>query len=308
MACLAGIHDPFRKAERLLGELAGWSCDAETIRRRCHQEAKDARRERGERAQLPDQFTQAHGDQELHIDAGKVNTPDGWRDVKVAAFARRARAAPATSANYEQRDLPAPAVRAVLAEVEGVHSFGPRCRAEAERLGVKVGAGLSVLGDGAEWIWNLATEQFAGAVQVLDIYHAVEHLADAGRRAFGDEQGLDSWLEDARRALAGDGYAGVVETLARPLGSAEARQRLDEAAAETLNYFCSHRERLGYAVRLWRGQVIGSGLVEGTIKQRVNVRMKRSGARWQPEHVGPFVELMAMSDTVEWDEYWAMAL
>jgi hypothetical protein len=79
---------------------------------------------------------------------------------------------------------------------------------------------------------------------------------------------------------------------------------LDKAAA-TLNHFCDHRGRLGYAAPLLRGQVIGSGLVEGTIKQRVNVRMKRSGARWLAEHVGPFVELMAMADSVEWSEYWA---
>ncbi len=308
MACLAGVHDPFRKAERLLGELCGWSCDAETIRRLCHQEAKDARRERGRRVRLPEQFAKAEGDQELHIDAGKVNTPGGYRDVKVAVFGKRERAEPATSADYEQRDLPAPAVRGLLAEVEGVESFGPRCAAEAQRLGVTVLAGLTVLGDGAEWIWNLATEQFAGAAQVLDVYHAVEHLADAGRRAFGDGLGLAGWLEGGRRLLVGDGYLGAVEALARPVGDGEARRRLDEAAGEALNYFCGHRDRLGYAARLVRGQVIGSGLVEGTIKQRVNVRMKRSGARWLPEHVGPFVELMAMADTAEWGEYWAMAI
>ena len=51
--------------------------------------------------------------------------------------------------------------------------------------------------------------------------------------------------------------------------------------------------------------MIGSGLVEGTIKQRVNVRMKRSGARWLPEHVGPFVEMLAMADGPEWSEFWA---
>lgn len=308
MACLAGTHEPFRKAERLLGELSGWSADAETIRRLCHHEARAARRQRPRRQGLPEAFAEAKGDQELHIDAGKVNTPDGWRDVKVAVFAKRERAGPATAADYEQRDLPAPLVRTVLAEVEGVGSFGPRCLAEATRLGVVVLAGLTVLGDGAEWIWNLATEHFAGAAQVLDVYHAVEYLADAGRQAFGESRGLDGWLDGARRMLVGDGYAGAVEALTRPLPDEAARLRLDEAAPKAVNYLCGHKDRLGYAARLLRGQVIGSGLVEGTIKQRVNVRMKRSGARWLAEHVGPFVELMAMADTVEWGEFWAMAL
>jgi hypothetical protein len=108
MACLAGIHDPFRKAERLLGELSGWSCDAETIRWLCQQEAKAARRGRGQRERLPEECAKAEGDQEMHVDARKVNTPGGWRDVKVAVFARRRRGEPATSEDYEQRDLPAP--------------------------------------------------------------------------------------------------------------------------------------------------------------------------------------------------------
>lgn len=315
MACLAGIHDPFRKAERLLGELAGWSCDAEAVRRLCHQEARTARRERGDRTGLPEQFAEAPGDQELHADAGKVNTPDGWRDVKVAVFAKRERAEPATSADYEQRDLPAPGARSIVAEVEEAQAFGRRCRAEAVRLGVSSAvegalvlvAGLSVLGDGAEWIWNLAGHVFAGAAQTLDVYHGCEQMAKAGRAALGEE-GLEQWLDGARVKLVGDGYAGVCEVIADLTSDAETSQRLGTTTAEVLNYFCGHQTRLNYAARLRRGQVIGSGLVEGTIKQRVNVRMKRSGARWLPEHVGPFVELMALADTVEWSEYWAIAL
>jgi hypothetical protein len=53
--------------------------------------------------------------------------------------------------------------------------------------------------------------------------------------------------------------------------------------------------------------VIGSGLVEGTIKQRVQLRMKRANARWLPEHVGPFVELLSLLDSPEWSEHLATA-
>jgi hypothetical protein len=307
LACLAGIHDPFRQAEQLLAELSGWSIDAETIRRRCHAEAALARQQRGRRGAFAEQFVAASGDRELHLDAGKVNTPAGWRDVKVAVFACRQRSTPAGVDHYEQRELPTPTTRSVVAAVEEAQAFGPRCQAEAERLGVSA-VGLSVLGDGAEWIWNLAGERFRGAAQVLDIYHGVEHLADAARAALGEGPEMTRWLDEARRQLIGDGYAGVCAALMQPLSEEEQRCRLAAAAAAVLNYFCGHQGRLGYAVRLRRGQVIGSGLVEGTIKQRVNVRMKRSGARWQPEKVGPFVELMAMADSPEWSEHWAMAV
>lgn len=102
------MSDPFRKAEKLLQELAGWSLDAETLRRSCHAEASQAATTRAGRTALPSAFEQAAGDRELHIDAGKVNTPEGWRDVKVAVFACRERAETGSSEQIGQRDLPEP--------------------------------------------------------------------------------------------------------------------------------------------------------------------------------------------------------
>jgi hypothetical protein len=71
-----------------------------------------------------------------------------------------------------------------------------------------------------------------------------------------------------------------------------------------LNYFAGRRGRLNYALRLRRGQSIGSGMVEGPIKQLLNRRMKPTGARWRVAQVGPFVELRALADSPEWDAYW----
>ena len=329
MACLAGINDPFRKADTLLSALAGWHASAETIRKCCHEVAVDARERRTELGGLPQQFEKASNQyREAHIDAGKVNTPDGWRDIKLVVFACREQGESSTSKDYEQRDLPAPSVRSVIAEVEEASAFGPRCKAEAKRLGVVNASAptierLSVLGDGAEWIWNLADQQFAGAAQLLDVYHGVEKLAEAGREEFG--QGTDAmhkWLDEARGKLVGDGYAGVCEAMMRQSGEEAGTENTGvgvgkdapkggvmmggEVAASVLNYFCGHQGRMEYAGRLRKGQVIGSGLVEGTIKQRVNVRMKRGSARWLAEHAGPFVELIAMADTIEWNEFWVL--
>jgi hypothetical protein len=306
MACRAGACDPFRKAELLLRELSGWSVDADTLRRRCHEQAARAASARGDRAALPGAFANAPGDRELHIDAGKVNTvEDGWRDVKVAAFACRERAAPCDSADLQRRRLPGPSVRSVVAAVEGREDFGPRVEAEALRLAVPLGEGLSVLGDGAGWIWDLASDHFHGAQQLLDVWHGVEKLAKAARAALGSGPQLQAWLDGAKGKLVGDGYAGVCEALATPLADSQAQRRLNEAAAETLSYFADHRGRLGYAARLRRGQAIGSGLVEGSIKQLVNLRMKRTGARWRVARVGNFVEFLALAEGPEWREHWA---
>lgn len=304
MACLAGVHDPFRKAEFLLEQLSGWSLDAETLRRLCHQEAARAAAQRLERMESSSQFAEWPGDREVHVDAGKVNTPEGWRDVKIAVFACRDRAAGANSEDFQQRDLPAPAARSVIAAVEEASAFGADCEREARRLGLTEATPLTVLGDGAEWIWNLADARFPQADQVLDVYHALEHLAVIGRAAAENGEASASWLADARRKLLADGYVGVCEIIAAPQENLEAQQRVNEASVKVLNYFAGHRDRLHYAARLCRGQAIGSGLVEGTIKELVNLRMKRTGARWQTTRVGHFVEFLALSRSPEWQEYW----
>ncbi len=76
------------------------------------------------------------------------------------------------------------------------------------------------------------------------------------------------------------------------------------ALGEVLNYFAAHQGRLNYALRLRRGQSIGSGLVEGSIKQLLNKRLKQTGARWRVEHVGPLVERGALAAGPEWQAFW----
>jgi hypothetical protein len=303
MACLAGVRQSFAQAEQVLTELAGWELDEETIRRLCHAEAAHARATREDRATAAS-FAAAPGDREIQIDAGKVNTAEGWRDVKVAVFACRERGEPAGAADWDRRDVPAPSIRAVVAAIEEASAFGDRCGSEAQRLGLKEPSGLHVLGDGAEWIWNLSRRQFPGAAENLDIYHGTEHLAEAARRVFGEGTAATrQQTERGRTRLLEDGYPGVLDWVGEiggqiPVGGDGA------ALGGVLNYFAGHRDRLRYALRLRRGQAIGSGLVEGSIKQLLNRRLKQTGARWKMSHVGPFVELGALANSPEWGTYW----
>jgi hypothetical protein len=208
MACLAGVQQSFAKAETLLTELARWELDDETIRRLCHHEAARAAATREERA-TAEAFAAAPGDREVHIDAGKVNTQEGWRDVKVAVFACRQRGEPADASAWDKRDLPAPAVRSVVAAVEEASAFGERCAAEACRLGLTDPTALSVSGDGAEWIWNLSQRRFPGASENLDIHHGAEHVAEAARGVFGEGTAdARSEAERGRLRLLEDGYGG----------------------------------------------------------------------------------------------------
>lgn len=303
MASLLGVQQSFQKAQVALSEVAGWELDDNTIRQLCHRVAQRASASRVQRA-TAQAFAQAQGDWELQIDAGKANTLEGWRDVKVAVAARRPRGEPSTAAGWDERDLPAPAVRSVIAAVEEAAALGQRCAAEMERLGLPDPKELSVLGDGAEWLWNLSEQHFPGAAGLLDIWHGAEHLGEGAKKVFG--QGSEQAREQAargRQRLLEDGYWGVTQWVGELTGLMPAGG--DGAAlGGVLNYFCGHQDRLNYALRLRRGQSIGSGLVEGSIKQLLNKRLKQTGARWKVEHVGPLVELGALAAGPEWPAFW----
>jgi hypothetical protein len=307
MACLLGVQQSFVKAEVALAEVAGWYLDDNTIRQLCHATAARATAGRATRDSAAafataQQRAPTVVDVEVQLDAGKVNTPEGWRDVKVAVFACRQRAAPTTVADWDERDLPAPAVRTVVAAVEEASAFGVRCAAETARLQLDPAA-LSVRGDGAEWLWNLRQQHFPASDQLLDFWHGAEHLAAAAQAVCDPLTGeADRQTNRGKVRLLEDGYWGVTAWVGELAGAGRGGD--GAALGDVLNYFAAHQERLNYALHLRRGQSLGSGLVEGTIKQLLNKRVKQTGARWRVEHVGPFVELGALAAGPEWQAFW----
>lgn len=302
LLAFVGAQESFAKARRMLLELCGLRVGEETIRKATHHAARRAAESRGDRDDA-DRFHDAEGVVEVLVDAGKVNTTEGWRDVKMAVFAKREEGESATPAEWAQRELPAPTCHVVVAAIEGAAEFTVRVRAEADRLGVATTADVTVLGDGAEWIWNLADAALPQAEGVLDVFHAVEHVADAAKAVWGESEAAPH-LESGRAALLKEGKAGVEEWI----GASHALLPPDASSEPLLKlagYFAKHPTRLDYAGRLEAGRSIGSGQVEGAIKQMINLRLKRTGARWRREHVGPLVELVALSQSPEWPQLWA---
>ena len=309
MAVFAGARDSFARAEQALRELCGWHLDDEAIRRLTHAAAGRATRTRSARP-APAEFATTAEDPtpiEVGIDAGKGNTDTGWRDVKVAVFAARKVGEPASLADWDERELPPPTARTVVAGVEEACHFAGRVRAEADRLRVTSATDVTVLGDGAEWIWNLAAEVLPQAGGVLDAYHALAHVSDAVTGIWGDGTGATAErVASGRVALLGGGKVGIEGWIGERFGEWPAGHD-GEPLRALAGYLLRHPTRLGYAGRLASGRGIGSGLVEGAIKQVVNRRLKQTGARWRVRHVGPLVELVALLDTPDWNALWTAA-
>jgi hypothetical protein len=249
-------------------------------------------------------FATAGGDVEFQTDGTMVNTWEGWREMRLGVFAKRERGQPATAAQWDTRRLPAPCARVLFGGIERADHFGPRIRRWAARLGIADPSAVSVLGDGAEWIWNQAAAQLPGSRGWLDIYHGAEHLAGCAQVLHGEGTAAARvWVDAGRRALLTEGAAGVQAHLAASRAGVRSPAKR-QALGDVARYFARQADHLGYAERLASGQSIGSGLVEGACKQVVGRRMKQTGARWRVRRANRMATLCCTFHGDTWKPYW----
>ena len=304
LICFLGGRNSFAATEQTLSECCGWKVSDERIRQACEAESTGIADFRENSPAVAEIFVEAAGDVEFQTDAAKVNTSGGWRDMKIGIFARRERGEPATPAEWDERHLPAPTTRAAFAAIAAIDEFAPRWKEWAARLKIEDLTTITVLGDGAEWIWNAATRQFGGCHQVLDIYHAAEHIDAAAKRLLGEGAAAKEWLNQGRQLLLSDGWAGLCDHLGQTLTADNGpvgRAALDELTS----YFAAHTERLNYCHRLYTGQSIGSGMVEGAAKNLIGKRLKQTGARWVVGAVNKMAHLCCLTYSDHWSLYWA---
>ncbi len=296
LVCLAGASWSFDRAAAHLKEFCGLSVCDNTIRRICHEHGGAMRDWQRESAAAAAAFRAAGGDVEFQTDGTAVNTTEGWREMRLSIFAKRHRGRPAVAGATEPRGLPAPHVRVVQAGIRTGDQLGPAWRRQAARLGLTATADLTLIADGAKWIWRQWEANLPGAAGVLDVYHASEHLWAAARGHFGDgTAAAHTWAEQRRATLLAGGAAALVAELAGP------------AWAELRAYFEPHGGHTDYAGRLADGRSIGSGMVEGACKQVVGRRLKQTGARWKVRRVERMAALCAVQASDQWDAYWAAA-
>lgn len=307
LACLATASWSFAVAADRLAELAGVTLDDETLRRHVEQAAArlEARRKAAEPAAT--RFAAAPGAVEFLVDGVFVPTRNGWRELKLARFQKRVPGAAAAPEAWARRLLPPPTADVAYGSLEESAAFTAQWRPWAQRLGVTEAKDLTVLADGAEWIWAGVAEQFPGARGVLDIFHAVEHVAAVAGVLYGPETpAATAWTERGRRALLGDGWLGLCDVVGATL-AAGVTPAGQEALDGLVSYFAKHTAHVGYYRQLQRGQAIGSGAVEG-LAARMGRRLKTAGQGWREAHVGPMATLVALVQTPEWPDLWEPSL
>jgi hypothetical protein len=186
--------------------------------------------------------------------------------------------------------------------IETAEAFGRRISLEAYRRGWNRAEKKVVIGDGAPWIWNLTEEHFPGAVQIVDLYHARQHLGElSGKLWPTDERRRRCWMSQRQKQLDG----GRIESLVRGLRSlSPASGEAAELVRHTADYFAVNAQRMRYPTFRRQHLFVGSGVVEAGCKSLIGNRLKRSGMFWTVRGANAIIALRCNRLSGKFEDYW----
>jgi hypothetical protein len=182
--------------------------------------------------------------------------------------------------------------------VDALSAFAQRVDREAQRRGFDHAPRRVVLGDGAPWIWNLADDLFPGAIQIVDLFHAKQHLSDVAKVIYGP--GTDRARQWAR--LRHDELdAGHLRALCHALRPHVATH---PDVRRCWDYMTHHRARMRYPTFRAQGLCVSSGVVEAGCKVAIGTRLKRTGMHWTVAGADAIIALRCCRLSGRFEDFW----
>lgn len=177
-------------------------------------------------------------------------------------------------------------------------AFAARVEREATRRGFDRAARQAVLGDGAKWIWTLADERFPDAVQIVDRFHAKQHLSDVAKSIYGATSDLASSWARARHEELDAGDLDAVLTALR------LHAPHDDEARKCVDYVERNRARMDYPAFRAAGLCTSTGVVEAGCKVAIGTRCKRAGMHWTVAGVDAIIALRCCKLSGRFEDFW----
>lgn len=220
-----------------------------------------------------------------------------WHEIKTGVFFCQEQLAETESGRGQISDK-------VIVRWKGAPlELGRRLGYEALRGGVGRAEETLVLGDGSKWIWNLAEDRWSDARQLLDFFHASEHLNQLALAVCREEATAKAWSEKRLHELRhGQEQVAlkIIAALEKPRGEAR------EVVRKEKTYFANQSGRMNYKEIADRGWPIGSGAVESACRQS-QCRFKRCGQFWTDRGFRHLSALDEARRNSHWDQIWGSA-
>jgi hypothetical protein len=284
---LAGVSVCAKQAQRLSEEMGVRALTYRETQRVAALEGSESTR----KALFPSLATRWRAPDVLYLEADGVHTPmtDGYRETKVGL---------ARSVTKGGKPRGPTRYTSHLGDAE---TFGEHWYALALAAGLESAKRVVVLGDGAAWIWNQADWHFPGAIQILDWFHATEHLWETARAAYGEEASCAcAWVKAREDEL----FNGRWDSLMRAMRAlATSFPQAAEAVRLNIGYLENNRCRMDYAQYKKMGLSIGSGAAESGCKRVVTQRLKGSGMRWKDRGAQTIAALRCLVLSNTWHQF-----
>jgi len=232
----------------------------------------------------------------VSLDGGMVNIRgQGWKEMKVGVVYDVSTHLEYDEHSEEYIPLPHAEHLAYCAVLGDVDRFRPALWALAVAQALPTARKSSVTADGAEWIWNISADLFPDSTQIVDWFHACDHLAQAAEALFPTEpKRANSWFHQRQDDL----FLGNLQAITAPLDKAD--------LAQYSHYFHHHQRRMQYQEFREDGLPIGSGTVESGVKQ-FKTRLVASGMRWNPDSAQRMLLIRAAVLDHSFDDCWRLA-
>ncbi len=176
-------------------------------------------------------------------------------------------------------------------------AFAARVLREANRRGFPEAARGVVLGDGSPWIWNTAAELFPQATQILDRFHAKEHLSKVGKAIYGDTTEGKPWIQSRYDELDQGRLKSLVAALHGHAGQYQ-------EARECIHYLWNNRRRMRYPKFHQQGLCTSTGVVEAGCKVVIGTRLKRAGMHWSVKGANAIIALRCSKLSRRFEDFW----
>jgi hypothetical protein len=187
--------------------------------------------------------------------------------------------------------------------IEPAEEFGKRIYREAWNRGWSRAQKKVIIGDGAEWIWNLADQHFPGAIQIVDLYHARQHLWDVARTLHpNDPVNQKAWMKVHQKRLLDKGKTEKLVLSLRSIASSH-EEVLENLRTEA-DYFERNAERMRYPKFRRQHLFVGSGVIEAGCKTVIGSRLKQSGMFWTVRGANSIIALRCCHLNGRFEDYW----
>lgn len=317
MMALVGSNGSFAQGREQLEALAGLQVTTKAVER--HAEAiggdiaagEQAERQRARQLELP--TVTGPEIPVLYIEMDGTGVPmvsaeTEGRVGKIAGEKARTREAKLgcvftqTSVDEKGRPVRDPASTTYSGAIETAEEFGVRLDHEAWQRGWCRAKRKVVLGDGAPWIWNLADCHFPGATQIVDLYHARQHLWELAAKLYpADPKQRKAWAGRLQRKL----DAGQIESLVAGLSRFRTSDRkVEKQIRIEAEYFSHNAHRMRYPTFRKQHLFIGSGVIEAGCKTIIGSRLKQSGMFWTLRGANAILALRANRLSGRFEQYW----